>query len=161
MNKPVIPGRFLYTALFAAIGYCVFSVLYIRRVSFSQSYLLYVGNLVFAIVIGIYLGWLYKTVQPRLSVIGLIKAGHFAAAGGIVAACLLSFILLFLFQPAAFRHAGAQLHNAPSQLSGSHRGFALVLFADAVLGNAAASFFVSMLLPFSIVRNQGTGEVKP
>jgi hypothetical protein len=160
MKKSIVPRRLQVVAVLAAAAYGIAAADYIIKLSFAQTWILYVGNAFFAVVVAVYMGWLYKTARTKPSVIELIRSGHIAAIAGIVSSLILCLILLLLLQPAVFHPAGPDLQKAPAQLGGTHHGFALLLFADAILGNAAASFLISILLPFSIVRNQRTGAVQ-
>lgn len=161
MKPSIVPRRLPVVALIAAAAFGISALFYIVRLSFSQSWILYVGNAVFATVVAVYMGWLYKTADPKPSVIVLIRSGHLAAIAGIVVSLVVCLLLLLVFQPAVFSPAGPDLQKAPAQLGGTHHGFAFLLFANTVLGNAAASFFISLMLPFSIARNQRTGGVQP
>lgn len=161
MKQSIVPRRLPIVALAAAAVFCIAAVIYIVRLSFSQTWVLYIGNAVFAVVVALYLGWLYRTAAPKPSLIALIRSGHIAAVAGILVSVVLCLLLLLLLQPLAFVHTGADLRKAPAQLGGIHHGFVLLLLADAVLGNAAISFFISLLLPFSIIRYQRNGGVLP
>jgi hypothetical protein len=52
------------------------------------------------------------------------------------------------------------LQGSPGQFSGKNHGFGQILFFNALLGNAAASFFISLLIPFSVMKNIYPDEKK-
>jgi len=140
----------------AAIAYCIPVYYYIHRMTYEESYVLYVGNFLFAAVIGIFIAWFYKKHESSIGTIRLVVIGGKAAVAGIVAACILVTCMLFIFAPQVFNSAvseNATLKGAPAQFNGKNLGFGQVLYLNAVLGNAGASFFISLLIPFSVMKN--------
>ncbi|MEO5681650.1 MAG: hypothetical protein ABIQ88_03360 [Chitinophagaceae bacterium] len=124
--------------------------------SYEESFILYVGNFFFATVIGIFVAWFYKKHEKNIGTIRLIVVGAKTAVAGIAMACLLCLLLLVIFVPAIFKPAAVsniQLQDSPGQFAGKNNGFGAILFLNAVLGNAAASFFISLLIPFSVMKN--------
>ncbi len=150
-------------ALGAACAYCLAAFFYIKTMSFSNTWVLYVGNFLFAIVIGIFVAWFYRRHIGNVSIIRLVVIGGKTTFAGIVMVCLICLLLLFILVPSIFRPEQVShlaLNHAPPQFAGKNQGFGKILFINAVLGNAAASFFISLLIPFSIMKNQYTGEGK-
>ena len=148
-------------AIAAAVVYAIAAWFYIVAVSYSESWVLYVGNFLFAAVIAVFIAWYYKRHSGGTSVIKMVTVGGKTAVAGIAMACVLCFFLLWIFMPGVFRPVAAshlQLNSSPAQFSGKNQGYALILFMNAVLGNAGASFFISLLLPFSIIKNQQSGK---
>lgn len=145
----------VFSAL-AAIVYCFAAGLYINKMSFEASYLLYIGNFLFAAVIGVFIAWFYKRHGKDLGTVTLVSIGAKTAVAGIVMACLLNFILLLVFVPAIFKSGSGSylyLQHSPAQFEGKNQGFGSILFVNTILGNAGASFFISLLVPFSVMKN--------
>jgi len=148
-------------ALAAAIAYAIAAWFYIVAVSYSESWVLFIGNFLFAAVIAVFIAWYYKRHRAGINIIKMITVGGKTAVAGIGIACIMCFLLLWIFMPGVFRPVSAshlQLNSSPAQFSGKNQGYALILFMNAVLGNAGAAFFISLLLPFSIIRNQQSGK---
>jgi len=145
----------------AAIAYCIPVYFYIHRMTYEESYVLYVGNFLFAAMIGVFIAWFYKKHESSIGTIRLVVIGGKAAVAGIVAACIFITIMIFIFAPQVFKSVvpeNAVLKGAPAQFNGKNFGFGQVLYLNAVLGNAGASFFISLLIPFSVMKNIYPGE---
>lgn len=161
-SKSTIKKLILYV-ISAAVVYLVFAGIYMRQLRFEQTWLLYLGNLIFGVVITIYLLRFNAHRAERASVYGMVKAGHILTAISTVTAVVGLVILLFAtgtidiadnFETAALQHAPAQMDNDQS----NHLLF--VLFFDAVIGNISAGSFVSILFPFALTKMQ-RGEKEP
>jgi len=146
----------------AALVYCIAVCFYISKMSFDASYLLYIGNFLFAAVIGIFIAWFYKKHETAINTVTLVSIGAKTAVAGIVIACFISVILLLVFVPGIFKAGSGSyiyLQHSPAQFEGKNQGFGSILFFNAILGNAGASFFISLLIPFSVMKNlYGRGE---
>lgn len=145
----------------AAIAYCIPVYSYIQQMSYEESYVLYVGNFLFAAVIGVFIAWFYKKHQRDISTIRLVVIGGKAAMAGVVVACILVTLMLFVLVPHIFGGTPPDdltLKASPGQFSGKNLGFGKILYLNAVLGNMGASFFISLLIPFSVMKNIYPGE---
>ncbi|MEP6746132.1 MAG: hypothetical protein ABJB86_00320 [Bacteroidota bacterium] len=130
---------------------------------YSEAYILYVGNFLFAAVIGIFIGWFYKKHESDIGTIRLVVVGAKTAVAGIIIACILCLLMLFIFVPQIFRPESVshiQLQRSPAQFAGKNQGFGAILFLNVILGNAGASFFISLLIPFSVMKNLYPDEKK-
>jgi hypothetical protein len=146
----------------AAVLYCIAAVVYIKQMSFEASWILYVGNFLFAAVIGIFIAWFYKKHEKDINTVTLVSIGAKTAVAGIVMACIINFILVLVLVPGIFKAGSGSylfLRHSPAQFEGKNQGFGSILFFNAILGNAGASFFISLLIPFSVMKNlYGRGE---
>ncbi len=148
-------------AFAAAFLYCIAAFFYIKKMSFEETFILYVGNFLFAAVIAIFIGWFYKQHQTDISTIRLVIIGGKAAFAGIIVACIMILVMLLLFVPAIFRPEAVshiQLQHSPGQFEGKNQGFGAILFLNAIIGNAGASFFISLLIPFAVMKNMYEDE---
>jgi len=140
----------------AAIVYCIPVYYYMKQMTYEESYILYVGNFLFASVIGVFIAWFYKQHERSIGTIRLVVIGGKAAVAGIAIACILVTVMLFIFAPQVFTRASAEnamLKGAPAQFAGKNLGFGQILYINTVLGNMGASFFISLLIPFSVMKN--------
>jgi len=148
----------------AAFVYCIAVYFYIKSMSFGGIWVLYMGNFLFAAVIGIFVAWFYKKHESAIGTIRLVVIGGKAAVAGIVIACMMCFLLLLIFVPEIFRPEAVShlyLQHSPAQFSGKNQGFGVILFLNAILGNAGTSFFISLLIPFSVMKNIYPSKNKP
>ena len=158
--------QIMTSAAAAALVYCITVFFYIKRMAYEESYILYVGNFLFALVIGIFVAWFYKMHERAVSTVRLVVVGAKTAVAGIGIACVLIFFMILIFAPSAFKSADtvhAALNNAPGQFGGKSRGFGSILYFNAILGNMGASFFISLLIPFAVMKNlyEDEKEKKP
>ncbi len=149
-------SQVLRYAAAAAIAYCIAVCFYIKAMSYSGVYILYIGNFLFAAVIGVFIAWFYKRHESDINTIKLVIIGAKTAVAGIVIACLLCLVLLIILVPAVFKPESVShlaLQHSPAQFEGKNQGFGVILFLNAILGNMGASFFISLLIPFSVMKN--------
>lgn len=150
-------------AFAAACAYCIAVSYYIKTMSFESSWVLYIGNFLFAAVIGVFVAWFYKKHQSDIGTIRLVVIGGKTAFAGIVIACLMILLLLIILVPAIFKPESVshiQLKHSPGQFEGKNQGFGAILFLNAILGNMGASFFISLLIPFAVMKNLYGDEKK-
>ncbi len=151
----------IFFSIAAAVAYCIPVFSYIQQMSYEESYILYVGNFLFAAVIGFFIAWFYKKHQRNINTIRLVVIGGKAAMAGVVVACILVTLMLVVLVPHIFSaspSADLSLKASPGQFAGKNLGFGKILFLNAVLGNMGASFFISLLIPFSVMKNIYPGE---
>jgi hypothetical protein len=154
----------VWFAVAAAVVYAGAAVFYVQKQAFSESWVLYLGNFLFAGMIGVFIGWYYKRNKASTDIVQLIIAASKTTMAGILFSCTACLLLLFVLKPATFAASSLhsiQLQQSPAQFAGAHQGFALILFMNAVLGNAAVALFISLLLPFSMLRNRRSGRNNP
>lgn len=155
--------QILAFAFAAALVYCIAAGIYIKRMSFDSSWILYIGNFLFAAVIAIFIGWFYKKHETVVSTIRLVVIGAKTAVAGIAMSCAIVFLLMFILVPSIFRPEAVshiELQHSPGQFSGKNDGFGAILFFNAVVGNAGAAFFISLLIPFAVMKNLYGDEKK-
>ncbi|HTL08906.1 MAG TPA: hypothetical protein VL307_11630 [Chitinophagaceae bacterium] len=143
-------------SIVAALLYSVTAFIYIRKVAYDETYVLYIGNFLFAAVVGVFIVWYYKKHERNVKTVRLILNGHIVAFFGIIVACLLLLLLSVLFTPSLYAAANdgkSVLKGAPGAFSGTNFGLQEILYLDAIFGNAGASLLTSLLLPFSVMKN--------
>ena len=148
---------YLKYSIAAALLYGIAAGIFIHTDAYQASYILYIGNMVFGICIGIFVYIFNKRRNENANSSNIVAAGHITTIMGVLIACAITFILLLVIAPGSFRSVSQTadaMGRAPSQLAGNNKGLGLVLFLDAVFGNVGAGSFVSFLLPFSLKRDQ-------
>jgi len=156
-------GTYIKFSIAAAILYLVTAWIYISDSSFNEIWLLFLGNMLFASVIAVFVLRYNHNRKERASTVMMVAAGHITAVMGILISCFVCFILLLILSPDVFRVSGVDttLQDAAPQLeNGRTNGYVFVLFANAIIGNISSSSFVSILLPFAATKAQ-KGESEP
>jgi len=149
-GKKIIDKREVFYALFAAVAYLVMVIVFLNNPIFPQTWLLYVGNALFGIIVAIYLFNYSSKTNHKASAYSMLKAGHIVTTMGILVSVLvIAFIVLFWKEHYA---------NTPPQIRPEqNHGLVFILFLDAIVGNISSGSFVSILLPFSLTKMQKGG----
>lgn len=143
---------YLKYSFFSALLYNIPAGIFIYDYSYTQSYFLFIGNLLFGIGIAIFI-WLLNNKNSNSKSAGyLIAAGHITALAGILFAAVVIFVLLLIMAPELF-HAAApgteHIRHSPAQLMGNRSIITIMLFS-VVAGNIIAGSFISILFSFTI-----------
>ncbi len=152
MNKDTFSTLGKYAVL-PAILYCIPAIFFIKDDTFSQAWLLYLGNALFLIYIFIFVLWYQRGSDKNAS--GL-NAGFSVTFIGIFFSCMLTLICIFIFAPGLFDIGSSEvLNNTPPALPSKYdHGVLLMLFADIVIGNVVAGSFGSVMASASMRRNK-------
>ncbi|GAC1380838.1 MAG: hypothetical protein NVSMB45_04660 [Ginsengibacter sp.] len=148
---------YLVFSVIAAVLYCIAAGVFIAQDSFASSWVLFIGNVLFAIVIAVFILTYNRRYGMNAKAQVMVFAGHITAVMGILLSCTLILILFAILTPHIYQVAANNqdaLEKAPPTLQGNGHGLMLVLFMSAVVGNIAASSFISILLPFTAKRFQ-------
>jgi membrane protease YdiL (CAAX protease family) len=144
-------------ALLAAIGFCIPVLFYLRSPEFIDTWLLFLGNALFLVIVSVFVLMFNKKRHENASTQNMNAAGHIVTFVGVVISALLSFILLMMYVPDIFSSGTPDtvVENAPSQTRGGKTdGLVTMLFMNAVIGNFAAGSFAAIILPYTAKRNQ-------
>lgn len=149
-GRKITDKRKVFYALVAAVAYLVMTIVFFNEAVFAQTWLLYVGNILFGIIVAIYLFTYNNNTKERASAYSMVKAGHIVAIMGMLISVVgIACIILF---------GKEHLANAPSQIKPEkNQGLLFILFLDAVVGNVSAGSFVSILFPFALTKMQKGG----
>lgn len=151
---------YLKYSIVAAALYLVSVVIYLMMDSYDQTYILYIGNVAFAIVMVVFILNFNKKREENASPKMMIAAGHITTVMGVLISCAVIFILLAIIKPvgyAAVSQTTKELANPAPALQENGHALMFILFMDAVFGNVGAGSFVSFLLP-NIAKQDQTGE---
>ena len=163
MFKSSLRKIYLSFAIGGALVYCIPVFEFIVRADYTSTWLLYIGNFVFMVVIIFFLFFVSHLKSNNSKTLPLMKQGEKAVFLGTFFACLFSFILLLILIPGIIGHgiAGRQLTNRPANTTyDKTNGLAFMVMINSILGNIFTGSFVCALLPFSLKRNQKTDKVK-
>jgi hypothetical protein len=156
LNHPI--RNYFPHAIAAAVAYTIPAWLYIYRAHFADSWLLYIGNFLFGIVILLFVFAFYRRNPKTRSISKMVIAAHITSFISIILICILGVIGLALFSPEVFgrdRPELDQLVAEPSQIQGDpNEGLVMIFFINAIVGNAGTGFLIALLFPFALMRNQ-------
>ena len=157
---------YLKYAIVAAILYLVCVTIFLEQDSYTQIYILYIGNVLFATVMVFFiLNYHNKKNEPKGN-IKMIAAGLITTIMGTIISCLIIFILLAIIKPSGYEyisHTANELSKPTPSLQGNGHALMFVLFMDAVFGNFGVGSFVSaMLANTAKISDRGkTSEITP
>jgi hypothetical protein len=148
---------YLAYAIPAAIVYCIVAGIFLYNDTYNLSYLLYIGNVLFGIVILFYLLNYNKKRDKNSKAKYMVASGHITAVIGILISCVVIFILMAVIHPNAYEAVSPTskaLARPAAGLKGDTHPLIYVLFMDAVFGNIGISSFLSFMLPFTAKSDQ-------
>jgi hypothetical protein len=140
-----IPLYFIKYSILPAILYIIPLIIFVIDETFSETWLLYLGNALFLCYIFVFAVHYAKQQNNRTSP---LSAGLTVTIISIIFTCILVLVVIFIFAPGVF-HTGSSaqgLKNTPAALpdKNSH-GVIFMLFANATIGNFTAGSVSSVL----------------
>jgi hypothetical protein len=156
--------QYLIYGSLAAFGYLVGAAVFIIHNNFEYAWWLYVGNVLFMFFIFLYARALTVKKEDRMSAMTMLMAGHAATVTGIVIACVLSLLALFVVEPGIITSAPATpLAEAPAQVTPDKGGtsIAFMIFINATVVNFCIGSFISLISSYAIKRNQTKDKPAP
>jgi hypothetical protein len=157
MFKQINWKRYFPFALVAAVIYCIPVFFFIRDASYTQSWLLFLGNILFLFVIATFLFSFNRRRHENAGSVTMLAAGHIVTIMGIVISVLLCTLLMILLIPGLFTtgHAAKVLADAPDNtVKGNTGGLVFEIIADAIVGNMSTGSFASIMFPFALKGDQ-------
>src|SRR5690348_12560091 len=98
-------SHYLSYAIPAAILYCVPVFIFIKQSTYTQSWLLYLGNFIFMLMVIAFLMSFNRKREQNASAVSMLVAGHIVTIVGMIVALVLCLILLAVLVPGQL-HAG-------------------------------------------------------
>ena len=152
--------HYIKYAVISAIFFCACVLFYCRDATFSETWLLFAGNLVFLIVISASLFSFNKQRRNNASTVSMLAAGHITTLSAIVICCLTCFIILLIFAPGFLGKPHKLLQDEPVNIvRGKTNGLVFIIYMSATIGNFVAGSSASILFSFTLKSNQ-TKEIE-
>jgi hypothetical protein len=151
---------YLKYSIAAAILYLVCAIFFLSKDTYTQTYILYLGNVLFAVVIVFFVVHFAKKREKNANTRMAIKASVATTLMGIILSVLGVLILLAIMKPSGYSDAvntASELAKPAPALEGNGYALLLILVLDAILGNLGTGVFVSMMLP-NMLKSDQTGE---
>ncbi|HUQ66344.1 MAG TPA: hypothetical protein VM101_09320 [Flavitalea sp.] len=153
-----IPFRtyLLYSAI-AAIVYSAAVLSFLRFHDYKYGWILYIGNVLFFIVIMTFMIAAGKNDKVNRSSTYLLVGGHLLTIAAVVLACLISFLLISVIMPGLYTPGPAErvLTGEPEQMQqGKSNGLVFMIFMNAIIFNFSFGSFASVVYAFYAKRDQ-------
>jgi len=144
--------------LLAAFLYILPVLYFILQDNYQDSYFLYIGNILFAGGIALFLIAFNKPRNENAQTSSMVASGILTSVIGIGIAFLMTSLVLAIDIPHLFRYygsSGKRLSDAPvSNFKDSTNGLKLMLLMNVVIGNIITGTFVSSIYSFGIKGDQ-------
>jgi hypothetical protein len=152
--------HYLKYGFLASLLYCAAVSFFCRDATFTETWLLFAGNLVYLIIIAASLFSFNRQRKNDASTVSMLAAGHITTITGILLSCIFCFIILLIYVPGLLHKgaAGKLLIDEPVTMGhGKTNGLIFMIYMSIIVGNFVSGFTASIILSFILKRNQ-TGE---
>lgn len=132
-------------------------VFFIRDPTFSQTWLLYLGDAFFLFSMIVVMLVLSKNAQNNAGTGALLIAGHTITISSIILICVITFIMLLIYIPDLLITGNTQKalkQTPPNMVLDKTHGLMFVLFMNAVFGTGTAGSFASIIMSYTMKREQ-------
>lgn len=147
---------FTYSVL-AAVMYTIPVFFFIRNATYTDAWLLYLGNGLFLAAIALFMLMFNKKRSENASTVVMLTTGHITTVAGIFLACIMCFLLLSFMVPGLFETGTTDkvLTDAPANaVDDKTNGLNFMVLMNAVIGNVSAGSFIAILFAFTAKRDQ-------
>ena len=151
---------YLKYSIIAAIVYLISVVIFLLKDAYTQTWILYLGNILFSVVIVFFAVRFAKKRERNAHTRIAISAALLTTIMGVILSILSIFIILAIMKPAGYTdvaNTASELAKPAAALKGNGHVLMQILFMDAFFGNMGFGAFVSAMLPNMLKRDQ-TGE---
>lgn len=145
-------SKYLTYGILAAVLFCLPMIYFVNSADYRKTWLLFLGNVFFLVVICVFLLSFNKMKFENTSTQNMVVAGHLTTLTGIVISCIVAAITIAFFSPSL---SGDIMVDAPSQTgTGSTHGLIFFVFMNSIIGNLAGGSFASVIVPYTAKKNQ-------
>lgn len=155
-NKAFYKSYFVF-GIGAAIVYAIAGFIFIQKAIYTESWVLYVGNFMFMIIIGCFLFYFSRTKVNKATSLSLMVSGEKTVIIGVVASCLLSLALLVIMIHGLLgpgTPGKVMLDKPANTIKDKTNGLDFMIIVNSLVGNFVTGSFVSIMLPGSLVKNR-------
>jgi hypothetical protein len=156
-KHPAILLAYFKYAILPSIIASVPVIFFIRESTFSQTWLLYLGDAFFLFSMVVVMLILSRQAHDDAGTGALLIAGHAITVFSIILICVITFILLLIYVPGLFSPGNTQksLTQTPANMVyDKTHGLMFVLYMNAVFGTGTAGSFASIVMSYSTRREQ-------
>jgi len=144
----------------AAILYLITVVIFLSKDNYTQTWVLYLGNILFSVVIVFFVVRFANRRGRNANTRIAISAAIFTTIIGTVLCLLSVFIILAIMKPSGYGdviNTASELSKPAPALEGNGHALMFILFMSAFLGNMGFGSFVSAMLP-NMLKTDQSGE---
>lgn len=164
MLKGIHWKYYIKCSVIAAILYCIPVFLFLRTTTWSQTWLLYLGNALFMVtIVGTLIGF-NRRRRGNASSMSMVLAGVITTILGIIISIAICLLLLSVEIPGLYQSGtpdkilkGEPVNSVPDRSRGP---VYLVLF-NSFMGNISTGLFVCIIFPFTLKGDQTKEETSP
>lgn len=157
MFKREFIGFYLKTGIVASILYTIPMIMFLNSASFSSTYLLFIGNMLFAFAVAILLYIYNNSRGGNASTQNMKAVGHIASITGVIIATIIAAIALVIIVPDILSSGKSEtaFENAPSQTgTGKTNGLVFVLLMNTIIGNFTGGSLAALIVPITAKKDQ-------
>lgn len=154
----------LRNGVIAGIAFSLCAFLYIREVDYADTWLVYLGSVLFFTLIIIDVVQFNRRRGKNANTVTMVFSSHVTTIIGVIVACLLSFILLSIMVPGYLSSGPAAVASPDTPANAIHdktNGLSFRIFIGATIFNFAMGSFVGIVYPFTLKRNQTKDSREP
>ncbi|HEX7691281.1 MAG TPA: hypothetical protein VF408_02770 [Sediminibacterium sp.] len=136
---------------------------FLARARYADSWIVFIGNGLFMLMIIWYALRLTTRRNDYKSVWKMLMAGHLAALVGITFCVIFCMILCFIYIPGFMSgdSKDAFLQKAPEGMNVDNSGTLLQIFLPATIGNFGSAAFMSLVISYVLKPNQTKDKAAP
>ncbi|HVW63057.1 MAG TPA: hypothetical protein VHC48_23565 [Puia sp.] len=149
--------KYLKYGIIAAILFCIPVFFFLKDITWSQSWLLYLGNALFMVVVAVTLVLFNRQQKSSASSTSLVLAGVIVTVLGIIISCLICILLLSIMIPGLYHSGtpGKVLTGEPvNAVPDRSRGPVYMVLFNATMGNICTGLFICIIFPFTLKSDQ-------
>jgi len=160
-HPAILLSYFRYSFIPAFIA-CIPMFFFLRDAKFTETWLLYLGDALFLFSMIVVMLILNKKAAGYPATGSLLIVGHTITIFSIVIIAIVAFILFLVFVPDLFNSdAGRTLKQTPANMiHGNTNGLAFIVFMNALFGTGSAGSFASIIMSYSMKKEQRGDRVE-
>ncbi|MGN6342567.1 MAG: hypothetical protein ACTHML_16455 [Ginsengibacter sp.] len=151
---------YLKYSIVAAILYLISVVVFLSKDTYTQSWILYIGNILFSVVIVFFVVRFANRRGRNANTRLAISAAAITTIMGMILSLLSIFIILAIMKPSGYAdvvNTASELSKVAPALEGNGHALMFILFMNAFFGNLGFGIFVSAMLP-NMLKTDQSGE---
>ncbi|MET0299950.1 MAG: hypothetical protein ABW036_09315 [Flavitalea sp.] len=162
MFKGINVKPYIIHAAMAALLYCLPVIFFLKYADYTLTWILYVGNFLFLLVIALFLFTFNRRRDENAGTLVMLTASCITTVLGTIISVVLALVLLVIFIPGLFQSGVPDkiLENGPAaSILDKSEGLIFLVITNAIIANAVCGVFVSIIFPFAMKGDQTKEKV--
>ena len=143
-------------ALAATLVYVLPVYFFIGKADYTLSWLLFVGNMLFMVVIGCFLFYLNRSLFRPYRMMPMLIAGHKQVLRSVACSLIAGIILLIIMAPGKF-----MINKPANTIHDKTNGLDFMVIINSILGNFFTGSFISVILAASLTDQKKKSKQAP